>query len=256
MHTAELGSTGIRVSRLCFGTGTHGWAGRSDQTGLGLEGLADLLRYAHGRGITFWDAADQYGSHSHVARALSGLAREDVVITTKTCARTASEAEEDIDRFLRELGTDYIDIVLMHCLTSADWPDSFAGVMDVLEKKKQAGPIRAHGVSCHDFGAFECAACTPWVDVVLARINYAGKHMDGPPEKIIPILERMDAAGIGVYGMKVVGCGDLGNDARDAIHFVLDLPSVDAITIGMVSRDEVDENIGWVESHDRSFQPV
>ncbi len=256
MDTAELGRTGIRVSRLCFGTGTNGWRGRSNQTDLGLQELADLLRYAHDRGITFWDSADQYGSHPHVARALSGLNREDVVITTKTCAKTAAEAEKDIDRYLRELNTDYIDIVLMHCLTSANWPDSFAGVMDVLEKKKQAGIIRSHGVSCHDFGAFERAAEIPWVDVVLARINYAGKHMDGPPEKIIPVLEQMDEAGIGVYGMKVVGCGDLGRDARNAIHFVLDLPSIDAITVGMLSRREVDENIGWVESHDRSLQPA
>ncbi len=179
-----------------------------------------------------------------------------MVVTTKTCAQTAAEAEKDIDRFLRELRTDYLDIVLMHCLTNPDWPRTFAGVMDVLEKKKQAGVIRAHGVSCHDFDAFQKAAEIAWVDVVLARINSAGSHMDGPPEKVIPVLERMDEAGIGVYGMKVVGRGSLGADARNAIHFVLDLPSVDAITIGMQNRREVDENIGWVEAHDCALQPA
>ena len=80
--------------------------------------------------------------------------------------------------------------------------------------------------------------------------------MDGPPEKIIPVLEHMDEAGIGVYGMKVVGCGDLCENARDAIHFVLDLNAIDSITVGMKNKKEVDENIGWVESHDRTLAPV
>ncbi len=256
MESAYLGSTGIEVSRLCFGTGTNGWNGRSNQTDLGLKGLSDLLCYGHSRGITFWDTADQYGSHPHVADAIRNVGRKSVVIASKTCAKTAREAENDVSRFLEELETDYIDILLMHCLTNKNWPDSYSGVMEVLEQKKKAGVIRAHGVSCHDFGAFEMAAQTSWVDVVLARINYAGKHMDGPPEKITPILEQMDDAGIGVYGMKVVGCGELGSNARDAIHFVLDLQAIDSITVGMKNTREVDENIGWVESHDRTLTPA
>ena len=100
------------------------------------------------------------------------------------------------------------------------------------------------------------AAGTPWVETVLARINHSGKNMEGPPEKVIPVLERMHNAGVGIYGMKVVGCGDLVQNARDAIHYVLDLPCVDAITLGMKSRQEVDENIGWVEAHDRDLHPA
>ncbi|MBT3603923.1 MAG: aldo/keto reductase [Candidatus Latescibacteria bacterium] len=256
MDTVQLGTTGIHVSRLCFGTGTHGWNGRSDQTDVGLQEFADLLIYGFEQGITFWDSADQYGSHPHIAQALQTIDRSQVVITSKTCASTAKEAEQDIDRYLREMKTDYIDIVLMHCLTSSDWPTAQAGVMEVLEKKKEQGIIRAHGVSCHDFGAFQQAAITNWVDVVLARINYAGKNMDGPPEKIIPIIEQMDANDIGVYGMKVVACGNLGHDAQNAIHFVLDLPAIDAITIGMKNQQEIDDNIGYIEAHDTALQPV
>ena len=256
MDKYTLGNTGIEVSRLCFGTGTGGWNGRSDQTRLGLQELADLMHYAFDRGITFFDAADQYGSHRHVARLLDAVDRDACVLATKTCATSAEEAEADIERFRRELNTEVLDIVLMHCMTSADWPEARSGVLDVLERKKQDGVIRAHGVSCHDFGAFRTAAETGWVDVVLARINYAGKHMDGPPEKILPVLEKMDEAGKGIYGMKVVGAGELGDDARDAIHYVLDIPSIDAITIGMVSRQQVDDNIGYVESHDRAPQPA
>ncbi len=254
MKTVELGRTGIAVSQLCFGTGTNGWGGRSNQTGLGRRELVDLLIYGFDRGIAFWDSADQYGSHRHVADALEYIDRDRVVITSKIRATTASEANRDMERILRELNTDYIDIVLMHCMTDADWPIAYRGVMDVLEEKKQRGIIRAHGVSCHDIDAFQRAALTPWVEVVLARINYAGKNMDGPPERVIPILEEMDANDIGVYGMKVVGRGDL--PARDAIHYVLDIPAIDAITIGMMNRREIDDNIGYVEAHSTVLQPA
>lgn len=249
MDTGILGKTGIEVSRLCFGTGTNGWGGRSNQTDLGLNELADLLAYAHARGITFWDSADQYGSHAHVKRGLQIVGRDTAVITSKTTSRDYDGVTADIDRFLQEMGTDYVDIVLMHCMSSADWPTKCRGAMDALEEAKTAGKIRAHGVSCHDYGAFQEAARQSWVDVVLARINYGGHSMDGTPEEIIDILHEMDRADIGVYGMKVVGAGKLGHDTRNAIHFVLDLPPIDAITIGMRSKQEVDENIGWVEEH-------
>lgn len=254
MDIVELGTTGIQVSQLSFGTGTNGWNGRSNQTDLGLDELSDLLIYGFERGITFWDSADQYGSHIHLARAMNQIDRDQVVITSKIRSRTARETEQDIDRILGELKTDHIDIVLMHCMTDANWPNSYAGVMEVLARKKEEGIIRAHGVSCHDFDAFQQAAITPWVDVVLARINYAGKNMDAPPEKIVPVLEQMDANDIGIYGMKVVGRGDLG--AKDAIHYVLDIPAIDAITIGMMNRREIDENIGWVEQHTTTLQPA
>ena len=249
MDKGTLGSAGIAVSNLCFGTGTDGWAGKSDQTALGLDGLADLLAYAHDRGVSFWDSADQYGSHPHVARACKVVGRENVTIVSKTKSRDYEGVKSDIDRFLTELETECIDIVLMHCLTSDDWPRACRGAMEALSEAKEAGKIRAHGVSCHDYGAFEEAARSDWVEVVLARINYGGYHMDSTPENIITVLERMDEAGIGVYGMKVVGAGKLGHDARNAIHYVLDLPAIDSITIGMTSRQQVDENVGWVEEH-------
>jgi predicted aldo/keto reductase-like oxidoreductase len=121
--------------------------------------------------------------------------------------------------------------------------------MDALSEAKEAGKIRAVGVSCHDYGAFQEAARSDWVEVVLARINYGGHNMDGTPQEIIDVLEQMDEAEIGVYGMKVVGAGKLGHDAQNAIHYVLDLPAIDAITIGMTSKQQVNENVGWVEEH-------
>ncbi len=247
MQRVTLGNTGIEVSRLCIGTGTNGWGGRSNQTRLGFDRCVHLLRYAYDRGITFWDSADEYGSHAHVKEALRQVGREHVVVTTKTTSRTPRGVEEDVHRFLREQGTDYLDVVLLHCLTEPDWPRRYAASMDALSRLQGQGLVRAVGVSCHNFGAFQNAARQPWVEVVLARINYAGVSMDAPPDEVLPVLQEMHDAGKGIYGMKVVGAGKLTGDRRRAIRYVLGLPSVDAIVIGMQSEAEVDEDADLVE---------
>ncbi len=249
MNQGILGKSGIATSRLCFGTGTNGWGGRSNQTDLGLENLIDLLVYAHDKGVSFWDSADQYGSHPHVGRATKVVGRENVTITSKTSSRDYEGVTADFDRFLVGLDTDCVDIVLLHCLVKDDWPKKFRGAMDALSDAKQAGKIRSHGVSCHDYGAFVEASRTDWVEVVLARINYEGYNMDGTPDEIIQVLEDMDAMNIGVYGMKVVGAGKLNHNVRNAIQYVLDLPAIDSITVGMTSKQQVDKNVGWVEEH-------
>ena len=249
MQIVDLGRTGLRASRLSIGTGTQGWGGRSDQTALGLKGLADLFRFAYDQGVTLWDSADQYGSHPHVRRALKGLDRASVVITTKTVSRTRESVEKDVKRFLKEIGSDYVDIVLLHCLTNADWPTRYPDAMEALTRCKEQGLIRAHGVSCHDYGAFQTAAMTKWVEVVLARINYAGVNMDASPADVIRTMEQMAAFGKGVYGMKVLGQGKLAkeNGVRKAIEFVMGLSCVHAMTIGMTSRREVEENVAIVK---------
>jgi aryl-alcohol dehydrogenase-like predicted oxidoreductase len=243
----ELGLTGIQVSRLCFGTGTNGWNNRSNQSDLGVDRLAYLLRFAHERGVNFWDTADQYGTHAHIAAALREVGRSEVVVTTKTVSRTGPEVRRDIERFLRELRTDYLDIVLLHCLTEADWPARMQGPMDALSRCKEQGLIRAVGVSCHDFGAFQTTARTSWVEVVLARINYAGHNMDAGPEQVTPVIEEMAAAGKGVYGMKVVGGGsELTADPARALRYVMGLPAVHALVVGMMDEQQILENIGLV----------
>lgn len=247
IEPVDLGLTGLTVSPLCFGTGTHGQNGRSNQSNLGIERLAYLLQYAHERGVTFWDTADQYGTHPHFAAALREVGRDRVVITSKTTAKDSVQTRSDIDRFLRELATDYIDIVLLHCMMSADWPEKMQGPMEVLSEYKQQGKIRAVGVSNHDFGAFCAAAECDWVDVVLARINYAGHAMDDIPEKVAPVIDKMAQAGKGVYGMKVVGGGsDLTADPGRAIRYSMGVAGVDAIVMGMMDETQIEENLGFV----------
>src|SRR5712672_255890 len=236
--TVTLGSTGIKTSRLAMGTGTIGYGHHSNQTALGLKGLSGLLLNGYDQGLRFFDAADAYGSHPHVAEALKHVQRDKVTVLTKTWARDPATVRADLDRFRRELGTDYLDVCLMHCVTEGDWTERFRGVMDVLSEAKHKGIIRAHGCSCHSIEALRAAAKSPWVDVDLCRINPIGAHMDADPDTVVSVLKEMKAAGKGIIGMKILGQGALRDRQDEALRYALGLGILDAFTIGAESIAE------------------
>jgi 1-deoxyxylulose-5-phosphate synthase len=234
-----LGKTGIRTSRLAMGTGTIGFGGSSNQTRLGTSPLTRLLLDGYNdNGLRFFDSADSYGSHPYVAEALKHIPRDKVVVLTKTDTRDAAGVRADLDRYRKELGVDYIDIVLIHCVTEADWTTRYRGVMDVLSEAKQKGIIRAHGVSCHSLPALKAAAASPWVEVDLVRLNPIGSHMDADPATVISILQQMRAQGKGIVGMKILGQGDLRDKPAEAIRYALGTGVLDAFTIGAESQKE------------------
>jgi aryl-alcohol dehydrogenase-like predicted oxidoreductase len=243
MQRVQLGKTGLIVSKLAIGTGTNGWGYASDQTRKGFDWLVNLLKLGYELGVNFWDLADQYGSHKHAKEALKGINREDIVITSKTIARDYRACLKDVERFLREIGTDYLDVVLLHAKGSGDWNVKFRGPMDALSEAKDKGLVRAVGISSHSFEALKTAASEPWVDVILVRINYAGVNMDAPPEWVIPVLERAHNAGKGIYAMKVLGCGPLTSDPERAIRYVMGLGCVDAMTIGHTDHAHLRRNV-------------
>ena len=152
-------------------------------------------------------------------------------------------ARADLDRFRRELGTDYLDICLMHCLTEADWTERYRGVMDVFSEAKEKGIIRAHGCSCHSIEALRAAAKSPWVEIDLARINPIQSHMDADPATVISVLREMKAAGKAVVGMKILGQGDMSNRQDEALNHALSLDVLDAFTIGAESQAEQEDLI-------------
>jgi aryl-alcohol dehydrogenase-like predicted oxidoreductase len=237
-----LGSTGIRTSRLAMGTGTIGYGGASNQTRLGSSPVTRLLLDGyHENGLRFYDTADSYGSHPYVAAAIKQLPRDKVTVLTKTDTRDAAGVRADLDRFRRELGVDYIDIVLIHCVTESDWTTRFRGVMDVLSEAKQKGVIRAHGVSCHSIGALRAAAASPWVEVDLVRLNPVGAHMDADPETVLGVIRQMRSSGKGIVGMKILGQGAMRDRPSEAIHYALSSNVLDAFTIGAESRTEQDD---------------
>jgi len=236
--TVVLGKTGIKTSRLAMGTGTVGSGHHSHQTALGMKGLSDLLLNGYDKGLRFFDAADSYGSHPHVAEALRHIPRDKVTVLTKTWARDAAGTRADLDRFRKELGTDYIDVCLMHCLTEGDWTERFKGTMDVLSEAKEKGIIRAHGCSCHSIEALRTATKSPWVEVHLVRINPIGSYMDANPDTVVSVIREMKAAGKGVVGMKILGAGDMRNRQDEALKYALSLGLLDAFTIGAESQAE------------------
>jgi aryl-alcohol dehydrogenase-like predicted oxidoreductase len=236
-----LGSTGIAISRLAIGSGTHGSGGASDQTRLGMPNFSNLLQYAYSQGVTLFETADAYGAHPHLAEAIRQVGRQNVTVLTKTSAETAEGVEADLARFRAELGIDEIDIVLLHNKTSATWTTECESAMEALENAKQSGAIRAHGVSCHSIEALQLAANTPWVDVDLARINPMGVRMDADPQTVISVLKSMKAAGKGVLGMKILGEGALANQLEMAIQHAVGLDCIDGFTIGFTSTTELDQ---------------
>lgn len=236
----KLGNTGIEMSRMAMGTGTNGYGGASNQTRqLGIKGVSDLLRAGFDEGINFWETADQYGSHPHVGEALKKVKREEVVILTKTNSKTYEDVKKDLDRFRSELGTDYMDIILLHAVTDPDWNENMKGAMEALAEAKEAGIIRAHGISCHSIGALETAADEPWVDVDLARFNPGGARMDADVPTVQKVLTRMKDNGKAIIAMKVYGCGQLLDIKDECLQFQTGAGIADAFTLGIENYDQL-----------------
>ena len=243
----KLGKTGIKVSLIGMGTGSIGWNHESNQTRLGQEAFTKLVRHAYDNGITFFDAADQYGSNPYLKVALKGIERSKYVIQTKTNSRDPKAAQADIDRFLKELGVDYIDTLVVHCVTEPDWTTKFRGVLDVAEEAKQKGKIGAHGVTCHSYPALQAAYASDWVQFNQVRWNPKGAHMDNDVETCRALFAKMRKKGQGMIGMKVVGQGDLLKDNpgyRDQCYrWQIESGVVDAFVVGLEKPEHVDQMV-------------
>ena len=254
--SVTLGNSKVKTSRFCLGTGMRGGNRQSNHTRMGKDKFEALIRGAHERGTRMFDLADLYGTHPYVIPALKGIPRDRFEITTKLWVLPGGVPEPErpdadvvAERFLKELQTDYIDLLLIHCMTSPAWPDEQRKHMDLLSKLKQQGKIRALGVSCHSLAALEAAAKEPWVDSVHARINPFAMSMDGPVDKVVPVLKQLKAAGKGIVGMKLVGEGRLRDQPEkraESLKFVLNLGCVDVLNVGCESLEQVDDIAGMV----------
>jgi predicted aldo/keto reductase-like oxidoreductase len=239
-----LGKTGIQVSLVGMGTGSVGSGQASNQTRLGIQGFRRVVRHALDQGVCFFDVADQYGSHVYLREALKGVPRENYVIQTKTHATKLADAKSHLERYRLELGVDYIDIVLLHCMQKSGWQHDHTGAMDYLRKAKEEKVIRAHGTSCHGMPPLRTSAQEPFVEVDLARINPEGLIMDDKkPDEVASVLEEMHAAGKGIVGMKILGEGKINTPERKdaSLRFVLGLGTVNAFIIGFESTEQVDD---------------
>ncbi|MGQ8338909.1 aldo/keto reductase [Sunxiuqinia sp. A32] len=246
----ELGKTGLKVSRLALGCGTNSWGRKSEFTRAGLETFKNVARYAHERGVTFFDTADLYGTHTYVKEVLKEIPRDQCQVMTKIWTtdndwNTVAPVSETLDRFKKELGTDYFDIVLLHCMLDGKWVTEKKEFRDQLSEQKQKGIVKTVGVSCHNIDALRVAATDPWVDIILARINPQQIHMDGSPNEIMEILATATRKGKGVLGMKIFGAGEIKDEElrEKSLNYVLKCNKVHAITIGMEKKEYIEDSV-------------
>jgi aryl-alcohol dehydrogenase-like predicted oxidoreductase len=250
-----LGKTKIKVSRLGLGTGMRGGRRQSNHSRMGAEKFNALAQGCYERGIRLFDMADLYGTHPFLPGALKKMRREDYVISSKIWFRRGGLPEEErpspdivAERFLKELQTDYIDLLLFHCVTSRQWPEELGDQMNILAKLKKKGIIRAHGVSCHSLEAVEACIKEPWVDSVHVRMNPYAVQMDVKTVEEIPKVEAAVKAirkqGRAVIGMKIIGEGRFGNspEKRDkSIKYALESGCMDAMVVGFEKVAEIDD---------------
>jgi aryl-alcohol dehydrogenase-like predicted oxidoreductase len=254
-----LGNSGVKVTRLAFGTGTFG--GRV-QRELGQEQFTKLVRHAYDRGIRFFETADAYrGMPQMLAAALQGLPRDSYKLMTKYRVREADDPKATIDRLRKDLNTEYVDIMLLHCVRTAGWPDELKRLRDEFSEAKSKKIIAAHGASCHGLLPLRAFPGTNWLDVALLRVNHNGTRMDtlkggegeekGDVSEVVANIKKIHDQGTGVLGMKLMGEGRFTNpEERDAsLKFVLQLGNVDAFTIGFKSTAEIDEAIERIDKH-------
>jgi aryl-alcohol dehydrogenase-like predicted oxidoreductase len=259
LQKITLGKTGIKTTLIGMGTGFSGYNRSSNITRAGKGVAESLIRYAYEKGIRYFDCADSYGTHPYTKEALKGIPRESYTIGTKIWVGQGGipEAERPdadivVDRFRKELDSDYIDLVQIHCMTSHDWTVQEKHQMDILNDLKAKKIIRAHGVSVHSLEAMEAAAESSWVDVIHVRINPFGEAMDRKdPAQVIPVIEKLHKAGKGVIGMKLVGNGKFRNDPGKidaSLKYVLGLETVDMIIVGFELPGQIDNYIGRIEN--------
>ncbi len=253
-----LGKSGVQVTRLAFGTGTYGGKVQRD---LGQTEFTKLVRYAYDHGIRFFETAQNYAGMPDMLRiALQGIPRDTYRLMTKYRLQQTDTPEVVIDRYRKQLDTEYFDILLLHCVRTADWAEQFKPARDAFEAAKQKKIIHSHGASCHGLLPLRAFPDQKWLDVSLNRINFNGTKMDnlrgddngtGSVPEVAAHLASIHGQGTGVIGMKLIGEGQFTTpEKRDAsIRFVMKLGTVDAVTIGFKSPAEIDEAISRINTH-------
>ena len=247
-----LGKTGLKISRLGFGTGSN--SGREQQA-LGKEGFIKLIHYGYDQGITYIDAAKMYRTFGWIGDAIKGLPREKLFIQSKVPGQP-DDVLAAIDEHRKTFDTDYVDSLLIHCMVKDKWTDEMKRVMEGFNQAKDKKWIRAKGVSCHTLPALKAAVVSGWPEVHLVRVNPQGKYMDGADitwdgqaaTEVAPVMEQikiMHDKGRGVIGMKLIGNGDFTDpaDREKAIRFNMACKDIDAVVIGFTSEQQVDEAI-------------
>ena len=249
----KLGKSNVKVTRLAFGTGTM--SGRQ-QRELGQDGFTRLVRYAYDHGIRFFETAESYhGMPEMLAIALKGLPRDSYRLMTKYSTPASGDPAPKIDQFRRQLNSEYIDILLLHCLRPPTWATDYESLQDGFSLAQQKGIISAHGASIHGLPALRTIPGNPWLQIAMIRMNHNGTRMDTPEmrdvnqpgnvEEVVAHTKKVHAQGMGVISMKLIGEGRfITAEERDsAMKFAMNLGCVDSVTIGFKNTAEIYEAV-------------
>ena len=258
-QTITLGKSGIKTSLIGMGTGVRGGNRECNLTRAGREKGIALIQHAYDRGIRMFDAADLYGTHPFIAEALKSKPREDYTLVSKIWVRPGGipeperpDADVVVDRFRKELNTDQIDILQIHCMVDQNWTDQQKKQMDILQNLKEKGVIKSHGVSIHSLDALNGCITSPWVDIVHSRVNAFGDVMDDKnPQNVISVVKKIHDAKKGIIAMKLIGNGNFRNDPEKiekSLHYVLKSGVVDMMIVGFEEKWEIDNYAERVEN--------
>ncbi len=246
-----LGKSGLKVTRLAFGTGTHNGHVQSD---LGQEQFTRLVRYAHERGIRFFETAEAYVTPAMLGVALKGLPRDSYQLMTKVTTVEGVDPQAKIDELRKTSNTEYFDVFLLHWQHSANWPAETARWQDGILEAQSKKTILARGASVHGLPALRQVAGNDWLQVAMIRMNHKGVRMDaeehdanvlGDVSEVVTHVKQAHQAGMGVISMKLIGEGAFTNhqDRQAAMRFAFKNAGVDAVTVGFKNTAEIDEAI-------------
>ncbi len=243
-NLGRLGRTGLQVSRLVYGTLPLGPL----QANLPPEQGGELIRHAIELGVNMLDTAELYGTYQHIRHGLAGVDKP-VHIVSKTHAATAGDARRHVERALREMELSKLDIVHLHGARLADPFVERAEVFAELKTMKREGLIDFLGLSSHYVCAVRKAAVHPDIDVIHPLINRTGMGIiDGSAAEMVEAIAFAAANDKGIYGMKALAGGNLIKEARESFRYVLGLPGMHALAIGMLSKEEIEGNILLINS--------
>jgi aryl-alcohol dehydrogenase-like predicted oxidoreductase len=246
-----LGKSGVKVTRLAFGTGS--FSGQV-QRELGQEGFTRLVRYADERGIRFFETAESYGEmHRMLGVALQGIPRDSYRIMSKVTTHDGVNPQEKFDELRKLANTEYFDIMLLHWQHTGTWPTDTSRWQDGILEAESRKTIVSHGASVHGLPALRQVPANKWLNVAMIRVNHKGKSMDaedyatgglGNVPEVVTHVKQARTAGMGVISMKLVGEGTFGREDRQAaMKFAFKNAGVDCVTVGYKNTAEIDEAI-------------
>jgi aryl-alcohol dehydrogenase-like predicted oxidoreductase len=246
-----LGRSGIKTTRLAFGTGTLGGKVQQD---LGQDAFTKLVRYAYDRGIRFFETAESYGSSQQMlAVALKGIPRESYTLMSKVTTTSGIDPVAKLDELRSNSATDYFDIMLLHWQHTATWFDDTKHWQDAVMEAQAKGHIKKRGASVHGLPALRQVPGKDWLDVAMIRMNHKGTIMDaesyemdqiGNVPEVVAHVKQVKKEGMGVISMKLIGEGAFNHEDRQrAMRFAFRNAGVDAVTVGYKNTAEIDEAI-------------